>query len=289
MSLTFGVFFGISVLITGLFSKEVIESPVVKEKYNFLALFSSLKIKAFRQYSIMSVATQMTMAIMSGLFFFYVNFYVVKDVTAAGETSTVGLIGAALMFATQIVVLPMYTRLIAKKGKTFVYRLGSFIWIVAALCVLLIPANVNPIFIYILATCLGVGISAPAVVPFAMFGDVVDVGQLKYKKRVGGNMGGFINFTNQIGAAVGISVSMVILGFAGFTEQDLTEGAATIVSQPESALWAIRLVFSLAPLLLMGIGVIVSYQYKINAKRHQEINDAIRLGTANLTDFSDVL
>jgi glycoside/pentoside/hexuronide:cation symporter, GPH family len=113
------------------------------------------------------------------------------------------------------------------------------------------------------------------------------VGQLKYKKRVGGNMGGFINFTNQIGAAVGISVSMVILGFAGFTEQDLT--LPPITSQPESALWAIRLVFSLAPLLLMGIGVFTSYQYKIDAKRHQEINDAIRAGDANLKNFSDVL
>lgn len=287
MSLSFGVFFGLSVLVTGLFSKEVIDSPVVKEKYNFLALFSSLNIKAFRQYSIMSVVTQMTMAIMSGLFFFYVSFYVVKDVTAAGETSTVGLVGAALMFATQILVLPMYTRMIAKKGKTYVYRLGSYIWIVAALCVLLIPANVNPLYIYLLAFFLGVGISAPAVVPFAMFGDLVDVGQLKYKKRVGGNMGGFINFTNQIGAAVGISASMVILGFAGFTEQDLT--LPTITSQPESALWAIRLVFSLAPLILMGIGIFVSYQYKISEKRHGEINEAIRLKTENLDKFKDIL
>jgi oligogalacturonide transporter len=287
MSLTFGTFFGLSVLVTGLFSKEVIESPVIKEKYNFMALFSSLNIKSFRQYSIMSAVTQMTMAIMSGLFFFYVNFYIVKDVTAAGGTSTVGLVGAALMFATQIVVLPMYTRMIARKGKTYVYRLGSFIWIVAALCVLLIPPNVNPTFIYLLASLLGIGISATAVVPFAMFGDLVDVGQLKYKKRVGGNMGGFINFTNQIGAAVGISLSMIILGFAGFTEQDLT--LPPITAQPESALWAIRLVFSLAPLLLMGIGIVVSYQYKISEKRHGEINEAIRLKTENLDKFQDIL
>ena len=120
-----------------------------------------------------------------------------------------------------------------------------------------------------------------------MFGDLVDVGQLKYKKRVGGNMGGFINFTNQIGAAVGISLSMIILGFAGFTEQDLT--LPPITAQPESALWAIRLVFSLAPLLLMGIGIVVSYQYKISEKRHGEINEAIRLKTENLDKFQDIL
>jgi Na+/melibiose symporter-like transporter len=289
MSLSFGTFFGISVLITGLFSKEVIKSPVVKEKYNFSALFSSLKFKSFRQFSVMSVVTQMTMGIMSGLFFFYVEFYVVKDVTAAGQTSTVGLIGAALMFATQAVVLPLYTRMIALKGKTFVYRFGSFIWIVAALCVLLIPPNVNPVFIYVLAIFLGTGISAPALVPFTMFGDVVDAGQLVLKKRVSGNMGGFTNFMNQISSAIGLSVTMVILGLAGFTEQDLTLGAEIITSQPESALWAIRLVFSLAPLLLMGIGVYISYQYKISEQRHREINAAIASGRVDLNQFKDVL
>jgi oligogalacturonide transporter len=287
MSLSFGTFFGLSVLITGLFSKEVIESKVVKEKYNFKALFTSLEIKSFRQLSIMQVMTQMTMGIMSGLFFFYVSFYVVKDITAAGGTSSVGLIGAALMFATQIVVLPMYTRLIEKRGKTSVFRIGSVIWIVAALCVLLIPANVNPIFIYLLGTFLGIGISAPALVPFTMFGDVVDAGELKYKKRVGGNMGGFINFISQIGSAIGLSVTMVILGFAGFTEQDLT--LPPLTSQPESALWAIRLVFSLAPLFLMGIGIYTSLQYNITSKRHRQINDAIKAGNANLDYFSDIL
>jgi Na+/melibiose symporter-like transporter len=224
---------------------------------------------------------------MSGLFFFYVTFYVVKDVTAAGQTSTVGLIGAALMFATQVVVLPFYTRLIEGRGKTSVYRLGSYIWIVAALCVLLIPANVNPVLIYLLAIFLGIGISAPALVPFTMFGDVVDAGQLVYKKRVSGNMGGFTNFMNQIGSAIGLSVTMVILGFAGFTEQDLT--LPPITGQPESALWAIRLVFSLAPLLLMGIGIYTSYQYKITERRHRQINYAIEAGEVDLSKFKDVL
>ena len=287
MSLSFGTFFGISVLITGLFSKEVIKSPVVKEKYNFKALFTSLKVKSFRQFSVMFLVTQMTMGIMSGLFFFYVSFYVVRDITASGGTSAVGLIGAALMFMTQVVVLPFYTRLIEGREKTFVYRLGSFIWIIAALCVLLIPPNVNPIFIYLLATFLGIGISAPALVPFTMFGDVVDAGELYFKKRVGGNMGGFTNFMNQIGSAIGLSLTMVILGFAGFTEQDLT--LPPLTGQPESAQLAIRLIFSLAPLLLMGIGILVSYQYKITERRHRQINNAIKLGSVDLKQFTDVV
>ena len=155
------------------------------------------------------------------------------------------------------------------------------------MCVLLIPPNVNPIFIYLLATFLGIGISAPALVPFTMFGDVVDAGELYFKKRVGGNMGGFTNFMNQIGSAIGLSLTMVILGFAGFTEQDLT--LPPLTGQPESAQLAIRLIFSLAPLLLMGIGILVSYQYKITERRHRQINNAIKLGNVDLKQFTDVV
>jgi Na+/melibiose symporter-like transporter len=100
-------------------------------------------------------------------------------------------------------------------------------------------------------------------------------------------MGGFTNFMNQISSAIGLSVTMVILGLAGFTEQDLT--LPPLTGQPESALWAIRLVFSLAPLLLMGIGVYISYQYKISEQRHREINAAIASGRVDLNQFKDVL
>lgn len=287
MSLSFGVFFAISVLMTGLFAVEEIQSPVITEKFTFRTLFSSLHLKSFRQLSVMFVVTQVSMAILSGLFFFYVSFYITQNATSLGQVTSVGLIGAAIMFSVQIVVLPMYLRLIKRKGKLYVYRLGSFIWIIAGLGIFFLPANVNPIYMYMFGAILGAGVSAPALVPFTMFGDVVDAGELKTKVRATGNMAGFTNFLNQIGSAVGLSLTLIILGFAGFQEQDLT--LPTITSQPESALLAIRLVFSLTPLLLMGTGIITSYRYKITDKRHQEINDAIKSGNANLLDFADVL
>ena len=287
MSLSFGVFFAISVLLSGLFAREEIKSPVVKEKLSFKALFIPLKIKAFRQYLLMFLTTQMTMAILSGLFFFYIDFFVVKDLTAAGESTAVGLIGAALMFSMQIVALPIYLKLIASKGKTFVFRIGSLLWIVAGLTVMLIPANVNPLIVYLLAAVMGFGISAPGLIPHTMFGDVVDAGELKLGKRLEGNMSGFTNFMNQIAQAVGLSATMFILGLAGFTEQDLTQ--PPINSQPDSALLAIRLTMALAPLLLMGIGIWISSQYKITAKRQADILVAIQSKNKNLETFSDIL
>lgn len=287
MSLSFGLFFGFSILLSGLFAKEEIVSPVVKTKLSFKALFEPLSLKPFRQYLLMFLLMQIAMAVMSGLFFFYINFYIVKDLTAAGEGNIVGLIAAALMFFTQIVALPFYLKMIEKKSKAFTYRFGAVIWIISALALFFIPANVNPIVLYVLAVIMGFGISAPGLIPHTMFGDVADVGQLKFKKRIEGQMSGFANFAGQIAQALGLSFVMMILGFAGFTEQDLT--LPTITSQPESALLAIRIIMALAPLILLGIGSIISYRYKIDAQEQQKIKEQIAFENSELSEVEAVL
>jgi len=287
MSVSFGTVFGLSVLFSGLFAKEEISSPVVKSKLSFGNLFEPLKLRPFRQYLGMFLVLQMAMAIMSGLFFFYINFYICKDVTAAGQSNIVGTIGAALMFLTQIVALPVYLKMIEKHSKAYVYRFGSFIWIISALAILFIPANSAPWIIYILAVVMGFGISAPGLIPHTMFGDVVDAGQLKFKRRLEGQMSGFTNFINQIAQALGLSFVMFVLGLAGFQEQDLT--MPTITSQPDSALVAIRIVMGLSPLIFLGLGTLLSYRYKIDAKRQGELKAMIDKGTFDEAEVKALL
>lgn len=287
MSLSFGLFFGISILLSGLFAKEEIVSPVVKSKLSFKTMFEPLSLKPFRQYLLMFLLMQIAMAVMSGLFFFYIDFYIVKDLTAAGEGSMVGLIAAALMFFTQIVALPFYLKMIGKYSKAFTYRFGAFIWIISALGLLFIPANVNPWVIYLLAVIMGFGISAPGLIPHTMFGDVADAGQLKFKKRIEGQMSGFANFAGQIAQAIGLSFVMMVLGFAGFTEQDLA--LPPITSQPESALLAIRIIMALAPLILLGIGSIISLKYKIDANEQQKIKEQIAFENPEIPEAEGAL
>ncbi len=275
MSLTFGVIFAVSSLITGLFAKEEIVTEPTKAKFNVKDLLKPLKLKTYRQYLYLFLVVQMCMAIMSGLFFFYIDFYITKTQTYNGESSMVGLIAAALMFGMQIVALPFYLKTIEKYGKTFTYRLGTFIWIVVALSILVIPPDLGQVWIiYVIAALMGFGISGPGLIPHTMFGDVVDAGQLVFKERLDGQMGGFTNFINQISQALGLAVAMFIIGSAGFVENDLANPPLN-PSQPESALLAIKLIMALAPLILMTIGIIVSHRYKIDAKMQGEIKLAI--------------
>jgi len=279
MSLIFGVVFMIFVGITGLFAKEGIPAPKKAEPFAVKDFIRPFKVKPFRQYLYIFICCQMTMAIMSALFFFYVDFYFCRDMTAQGESNIVGLLGAALMFGMQIVALPVYLAMIKRTGKTLVYIVGSVIWIVGALFLFIIPAGSNPVIIYILAAVLGFGISGPGLIPHAVFGDVVDVGNLQFGVHTAGAFSGIANFTNKISQAIGLAIVMAVIGAAGFVEQDISEGAAKVTSQPVSAQTAIIAVMALAPLVFMSVGIFICTRYRLNKERHEQVLAALKDGS----------
>jgi len=274
MSLTFGTLFALCVIITGLFAKEGIPPPKKTNPFSFGDFIRPFQVKSFRQYLWLFLCCQMTMAIMSALFFFYVDFYFCAEATANGEGNVIGMIGAAIMFSMQIVALPVYMKIIKKYSKTAVYIIGSIIWIVSAPILLLLPPGSNPVYLYVLAAIMGFGISGPGLIPHAIFGDVVDVGHLQFKTRVAGAFSGIANFVNKIAQAIGLAVVMGIIGLAGFIERDISE-TDWIAAQPESAQLAIVLLMAFAPLLFMTIGCIVCTRYKLNKEKHEQVLAAI--------------
>ncbi len=272
MGIVFGVIFAISVLITGLFAKEEIHTPPLKSKVSIAGFIKPLKLKTYRQYLWMFMMLQITMAIMSGLLFFYIDFVIVRDITASGASNTVGLIGAAIMFFMQIVALPIYLKMIQVKNKMYVYRFGAIIWIISAIFLFFLPANVNPIYVYILAVILGFGISAPGLIPHTILGDVVDSSELIFKERAEGAISGITNFANKIAQAIGLGLVMIVLGLFGFQEAEVGE---VVLFQPESAQMALRVIIAFAPLVFMTIGIIVSKQYKIDYTMQKRIVTAL--------------
>ena len=281
MSLIFGSIFMVCIFITALFAKEGIDPPERAERFAIRDFIRPFKVKPFRQYMWMFLTCQITMAAMSALFFFYVEFFFMRDITAAGETSMVGYIGAALMFGMQVVALPFYMSLIKKRGKMPAYTLGSIIWVVSAITLLLIPAGANPIWLYVLAAVMGFGISGPGLIPHAIFPDIVDVGHLQFGDRRPGTFSGVANFFNTISQAIGVGVVMTIIGFAGFMERD--PGTPPILAQPESAQTAIVIIMAFAPLICMSLGIFISCKYKLTKDNHARVLDAIETGNNRMS------
>jgi len=275
MSLIFGLAFMICIGVTGLFAKEGIPAPKKVDAAKIKDFFTTFKIKTFRQYLWMFLACQVTMAVMSALFFFYIDFYFVRDLTAQGESHMVGFIGAAIMFGIQIVALPFYLWLIKKTSKSVAYIVGSAIWIVGGLLLFVLPAGSSHIALYALAAFIGFGISGPGLVPHAMFGDVVDVGDLYFGVRNAGAFAGAANFVIQLGQALSVGLVLAGIGLAGFVEQDISYGAQQVVAQSASAQTAILVIMALTPLIFMSIGIFFSTRYKLNKENHAKVLSAL--------------
>jgi Na+/melibiose symporter-like transporter len=218
------------------------------------------------------------MAVMSALFFFYVDFYFCGEMTAGKVNNAVGFVGAAIMFGMQIVALPFYLAMIKKTGKIVAYVSGAAIWIAGALCLFILPANSNPVTLYILAAIIGFGISGPGLVPHALLPDVIDVGQLQFGARSAGMFSGLANMVVQISQAIGVSAAMTIIGAAGFIEQDIREGAAKVTSQSVRAQSAIVAIMAVTPLIFMSAGIICCARYRLNKIRHARVLEVLDSG-----------
>lgn len=273
MGLIFGVVFMICTLVTAIFAKEDIPAVTTTKKFSVKEFIRPFKLKTFRQYIWIFITCQITMTVMSGLFFFYVMFYFNRDLTAAGESSMSPYIAAAIMFGMQIVALPFYLSMIKRIGKMSVYISGAAIWIVTALCLFFVPANSPEWILYLLAAVMGFGISGPGLIPHAIFGDVVDVGHLKFGIREAGAYSGIGSFVNTCAQGIGLGVAMTILGWAGFTEP--APGTSEVLTQPESAQTAIIALMALTPLILMSIGIFFCSRYRLNKERHAMVISAI--------------
>jgi oligogalacturonide transporter len=275
MSLIFGAIFMFCIIAVGLFAREGMPPPEKAELFALSDFLRPFKLKSFRQYLYIFLCCQITMAIMSTLFFFYVDFYFCRSLTAAGMNNMVGMIGAALMFGMQIFALPFYLKLVKKTGKTIAYIIGAVIWIVGALFLLIIPADANPVLLYVLAAVIGFGISGPGLIPHAMLPDVIDVGSLKYGARAAGIFSGASNMVIQLGQAIMIAIVMFIIGAAGFIEQDIREGAEKVVSQSLSAQNTIIVIMAGAPLLFMSMGIFFCTRYRLSKERHEQVVAAL--------------
>lgn len=276
MALIFGVCFAIPLLITALFAREDVFSPKVETKLKFKDLIQPLKLRPFRQYLGMHIATSFTMAVLSGLFFFYINYWVMAgEFAKTGSSPMIGMIAAGIMFATQIVALPFYLNRIKKSTKSAAYRLGSVIWIVTALALLFIPKDLPQIWLLLaFAAAIGFGVCGPGLVPHTMLGDVVNVGAVKFKQPLEGAFSGLQNFISQLSQALGMLIVMAAIGWAGFKESSYENGVQIIpLTQTDGAMLALRLFMSLTPLLVMGAGILISTRYRVTKQAQEKAQE----------------
>ncbi len=202
------------------------------------------------------LAVQLTASI---LLFFVVNWIGLPE--ASFPKVAIAVQGTAL------IMLFIWQKISQKLDKKIVYFLGSSIWIIAQIGLFLVQPG-QTFLLYFLAILAGCGVSTAYLIPWSMIPDVIDLDELETGKRREGIFYGFMVLLQKFGLALGLFLVGIALDASGFIKTIAGEAPPT---QPDSALWAIRLVVAPLPAFILLIGIILAYFYPITREYHTQI------------------
>ena len=112
------------------------------------------------------------------------------------------VLGALLI--TQLVCVPLVIKAAYRIGKSGVIKNSVFIWMSAILFMALLQPNWPNWVIYFTAVYMGLGVAGCVVMPWIMFPDVTDVGELAFNRRNAGSFSGIMTLSRKTSSAIGI-------------------------------------------------------------------------------------
>lgn len=162
--------------------------------------------------------------------------------------------------------------------KRIVYIIGASIWLVVQIAIYFIRPEQGWLIIP-LGIIAGSGVAVAYLIPWAMMPDVIELDELKTRRRREGIFYGFMVLLQKAGIGIGIFMVGRILGSAGYlTPTD----AMPVPIQPESALQAIRLFMGPVPAIILLGSLALAYFYPITRERHARLLRVINKRKARL-------
>ncbi|MBV6625950.1 MAG: MFS transporter [Rivularia sp. (in: Bacteria)] len=168
---------------------------------------------------------------------------------------------------TALILMPFWSIMGQKIGKKAIYCIGIPGTIIAQAGFFFLQPGQTTLM-YILSVMAGIGISVAYITPYAMLPDVVDLDELNTGQRREGIFYGFVVQTQKLCVAAAIFLVGKILDSSGLVPTVATEAPPV---QPNSALWAIRLIIGPIPTLILILGFVIAYIYPITKSKHEEI------------------
>lgn len=151
-------------------------------------------------------------------------------------------------------------------GKQGVYYAGMTVWIATSLVLFGVQPDWPTWSVVLLAALAGIGVAAAYLVPWAMLPDVIELDELETGKRREGAFYGFFVLLQKLGLALGLFMIGQVLNAAGYITPPAN--ATETITQPDSALLAIRLMMGPLAALILGIGVVLVTRFPITRDSH---------------------
>lgn len=269
ISIIFGTLFGGGLIICSIFVKERIKPTTAVEKFNAKQFVKSYakpyKNRSYRWHIVMYVSAFACMDMISALAVFYATDVWHGEKLFGMDISSMFII-APLMVAA-VVMFPLARKMMDKKSKQFAFRMGLPFYIFGGIMFAIMePSWTPPILIPIVALIMGLGFGGAQMMPWIIFPDTVDVGEMATGDRSTGTYSGMMTLARKVGGALAVGLVGWILGWCGYKENN-TGDTTVYIQQSDTALLAIRLVMGITVAILIAIALYASFKYKVDNKK----------------------
>ncbi len=166
----------------------------------------------------------------------------------------------------------IWARVSERIGKQNVYYLGIAVFILVELALFFVQRGQVAV-IFVIGAVVAIGVAVVFLVPWSMLPDVVDLDELETGQRREGVYYGFFAFLQKLGLALGLFVSGWVLDLAGYI--NAVPGQPT-PAQPESVLFALRLLVGPAGAVLLLLSLIAVYKYPLTRAKHAELRARLK-------------
>jgi GPH family glycoside/pentoside/hexuronide:cation symporter len=170
-----------------------------------------------------------------------------------------------LYFVTGVLFLPGWIALSKALGKKWTWLSAIIINTGAFFGVFLLGPGDTTLY-GILVFISGIGFGATVALPSAIQADVIDYDELLVGARREGLYIGIWSVTKKLAAALGVGVSLSILGLVGYEPN---------VEQTPSVVFTLRVLYALVPCICNAVAFFVLLPYPISKQVHEDIREAI--------------
>lgn len=254
MAWGFGALAALSMVPVLLWVKERHQSEPVAAVGFFSMFRQTLRNRAFVVALGVYLLSWVAVGICSTMIIYYLTHYMKMEGQLTLMLLTVQL--------SALAAIPFLVWLSNKVGKRAAFVIGISFWAVVQLGTLALGPEHAPIVVVLMA-CVGVGVGAAHVLPWAMVPDCIELDELETGERREGAYYGVMSFAEKIGTGLALGGVGLVLQVFGY------EGGAP--SQSESATLALKLLMGPLPAALLVGSVVVALFFPLSKARHAAV------------------
>lgn len=273
MALVFGAFYALPFLITVAATRERPEfQKPVRHGIHLRALFiDPFGVRAFVFVLFLYLLAFTAMDTVSSIVIYFMKYYL-------GRGSEANFVSGALLVA-QVVSLPFYVILSRRTSKRVGYITGALIWLATMLTSFLLTPASPAWGVYVFAVLVGFGTGGIVLTIYAIFPDIPDIDELQSGERREGTYSALVTFMRKFSSAIAIFLVSNLLAVTGYVQPtaQVVDGVQQIVEQPQTDafLLALRLIFVVVPVVLLGAALWFAWRYPLSPAVHQRLNQLL--------------